>query len=524
MRLYKVLFFLLVSLIGNKCIGQSWQWAIKDSGIGGYGQAICTDSAGNSYITGNILKGVYFNSCGTISTGFLNVFVAKYDNSGNCVWVKDAGGTASSGVGGSGIAVDKHGNIFVTGGSSDSIFFGAFHLGGGLFLAKYDNNGNVIWAKGCLGGGQAISLDNDGNIYLTGGASGNLGGCVMTDYMLIVKLDSNGNCVWTAGNEGKGIDGGWDIKTDSVGNSYIIGFYSDTAFLGNDTLIPNIHGHTQAFITKFDNNGNCLWAKTPWDTGGAFYLASIGIDKWGKLYVSSSTHGAIYFGCDTFYVGSNSSFISKFDTYGNCVWDKPINNAGGLIHVDKIGTCYLEGYFSSSTSIGSCTLSGIGLFITALDSAGNCQWVQTANGNADPYGIDCDWYGNCYIVSALFGNTIFGSITVTSPINPASISVAKLSAPSGISTISNNQSAIKIFPNPSTGSFTLSLSNVSEKCNVEIYNVMGERIFAEILAPSTRGQGDNLIELSNQPNGVYLYRVLKEDGGLVGSGKMVIEK
>ncbi len=86
--------------------------------------------------------------------------------------------------------------------------------------------------------------------------------------------------------------------------------------------------------------------------------------------------------------------------------------------------------------------------------------------------------------------------------------------------INNNESAT-IFPNPSSGTFTLSLSNVSGKCSMEVYNVMGQNVLKETLRST---QGDNLIDLKNQPNGVYFYRVINEDGSLVGEGKVVIEK
>ena len=51
--------------------------------------------------------------------------------------------------------------------------------------------------------------------------------------------------------------------------------------------------------------------------------------------------------------------------------------------------------------------------------------------------------------------------------------------------------------------------------------MIGERVLSEILRST---QDDNLIELTGQPNGVYLYRVMKEDGELVGEGKVVIQK
>jgi hypothetical protein len=91
---------------------------------------------------------------------------------------------------------------------------------------------------------------------------------------------------------------------------------------------------------------------------------------------------------------------------------------------------------------------------------------------------------------------------------------------SGIDEI-REHGACTVYPNPSKGSFTLSLSNVNMKSEVEIYNILGENVLNETLRST---QDDNLINLTNQPNGVYFYRVLSENGGLIGEGKVVIEK
>ena len=80
---------------------------------------------------------------------------------------------------------------------------------------------------------------------------------------------------------------------------------------------------------------------------------------------------------------------------------------------------------------------------------------------------------------------------------------------------------VSAYPNPSNGSFTLSLSNINAAYTVEIYNVLGEKVYTETLP---QNPSNNTINLTGQPSGVYLYRVLKESGELVGSGKLAIEK
>lgn len=80
---------------------------------------------------------------------------------------------------------------------------------------------------------------------------------------------------------------------------------------------------------------------------------------------------------------------------------------------------------------------------------------------------------------------------------------------------------VAVYPNPNSGNFTIQLSGVSNQSLVEIYNMLGEKVFAEMLPSS---QNNNLIDLTGQPNGVYFYRVLQVDGSLVGSGKLIIQK
>jgi hypothetical protein len=88
----------------------------------------------------------------------------------------------------------------------------------------------------------------------------------------------------------------------------------------------------------------------------------------------------------------------------------------------------------------------------------------------------------------------------------------------GINSIASNASQISIYPNPNNGLFKIQ-SSASGQYTVEIYNVLGEKVKSFELTGNT-----NQVDLSSQPNGVYLYRVLSEKGNLIGQGKIVIQK
>ena len=99
----------------------------------------------------------------------------------------------------------------------------------------------------------------------------------------------------------------------------------------------------------------------------------------------------------------------------------------------------------------------------------------------------------------------------------------------------NYEIVYSLYPNPNNGKFTLEVNtdsyrddNVKVK-NIEVFNVLGESVLKQTLrsaqpARTGTGGGDNLIDLTNQPNGVYFYRVLSEIGSLIGEGKVVVQR
>jgi uncharacterized repeat protein (TIGR03803 family) len=101
----------------------------------------------------------------------------------------------------------------------------------------------------------------------------------------------------------------------------------------------------------------------------------------------------------------------------------------------------------------------------------------------------------------------------------------------GIKQVSVVSCQLSVYPNPNKGVFTIQSSLVSPnrslwdgQWSVEVYNVLGENVLSETLSPQTPKGALSSIDLTGQPNGVYFYRVINENGSLVGDGKVVLEK
>jgi Beta-propeller repeat len=135
-----------------------------------FGFSVATDKLGNVYMTGGFVDTAYFGSYELMASYFPDVFLIKYDSTGNVIWAKQSITTSGDGEGRS-VAVDGKNNIYITGEADDSIVFASYKLHSPLFLAKYDPNGNVLWATAphvYNGVSYSVAADSIGNAYITG--------------------------------------------------------------------------------------------------------------------------------------------------------------------------------------------------------------------------------------------------------------------------------------------------------------------------------------------------------------------
>ncbi len=357
-----------------------------------YGIAIDADD--RIYVTGSYDGNATFGSGITLnSLGSDDIFLARYDVDGNCLWARRAGSNASNDEA-RGIALSPDGGVFIAGFSGGTTigFDGISVPNPGnyrqIVVARYDSTGTVQWAKASTGSGQyksarGISVAN-GRLFVTGQFSfiaGSFDGIPISTTTVggkayVLACDLDGNALW-AKSYGSGDHEGMAIAADTLGNVFMVGRMSGSLFLSDDTLV-SASSNDDIMLLKFDADGNYQWGRS---TGSANRDLAWGVtaDGKGNAYVAAQFNSTVdFFGTSLTSSGGEDIAILKVDGAGNVVWAA---KAGGgardvplCIHRQAAAPhkLYFGGYYWGTVTYGSTTIThnsnGDAMLISATDS------------------------------------------------------------------------------------------------------------------------------------------------------------
>jgi len=350
-----VILVLSVSVLAGEPPEERWvaRYNNLDNNSLNYSHALAVNNSGDVYVTG-----ASYNS-GTTSSDYATI---KYGPSGNQLWAKRYHGSGNSYDQGDAIAVNNSGNVYVTGLSYGS------GTGGDYATIKYDPNGNQLWVKRYNGPGNDedrawdLAIDNSSNVYVTGYSIGN---GTSSDYTTI-KYAPNGNQLWVKRYNGPGnsFDIARALAIDGSNNVYVTGYS-----YGNGT------NYDYATI-KYDPNGNQLWAKRydgPADGNDRAY--ALAVDSSGNVYVTGRSWGG----------GTSDDYATvKYNSSGNQLWVARYNGPADnndwatALAVDNSGNVYVAGVTGYSDS--GNTKYDYATVKYAPD--GNQLWVADCNGPA----------------------------------------------------------------------------------------------------------------------------------------------
>ncbi|HEV7231808.1 MAG TPA: SBBP repeat-containing protein [Bacteroidia bacterium] len=518
---------------GANAQAPNWSWAKNAGGSGNdISNGVCVDASGNTYVTGNFTSSsITFGSTTLSNTaaGGLDYFLVKYDASGNVLWAKGASGVSNDG--GSKVAVDANGNVYVSGNTnSNTLTFGsttlALHGYDDTFIVKYDASGNVLWAK--IAGGSAndiglgISLDGSGNAYICGyfaSSTMSFGTTSITNAggndIFVAKYDASGNVVWAKRVGGTGDDSANGVDVDASGNVFITGtFLSSSISFGTTTLSNG--GGIDMFTAKLDASGTAVWAKSA--TGVSNDVANgVKMDPSGNaIVIGTFNSSTLTFGSFPLTLKSyDDIFLVKYDPSGTVLWAKSAggtaNDIGASVTVDHYGNSYLTGYFAStSMTMGTTVLtnsaSTYAMYVAEYDPSGTEIWAKSTPSTGDDRGnsIAVDILGNSYITGSFTTASLaFGSSTLTNA-GGSDMYVAKLLTNTlGIHEADKSSVTMTVYPNPSTGVFALQLKglpNSFSEAHISVVDMLGREVYSSLLNMQNTS---HVVDLSGQTNGLY---------------------
>lgn len=454
-KLFKSLFLLIISLLviitTVESRAQSAMFTdVFTAGDGGIEEtnAIISDSGGNMYVTGSYSSTCIIGDDTLTVSGYETVFLAKCDPDSGFQWA--AGPDCSDMAFGDAIAFDNTGALYLAGS-----FRGQLNFGSGIvlnaiyyktFIAKYDTNGNISWARTFSGDDgnspRAMAGDNEGNIYLNGLFQYDLLYDEFSLYSLdyacyVLKIDGTGDAEWLVQSEGSGDTYPQSLVIDPEGDIVMTGnFYGEIIF-GSHTLDGVHPGYSisDIFICKLRADGYFEWAVEA--GGGRYdYGYSIVCGSDGSIYVNGLYGYQAFFGPFTLYVDgdfyTNEMFVVKMNTEGGFQWAKSVSLAcfdNNLMCIDSKDNLYMTNSYSHDKFIGPSLLQWYGyddVYVLKMDTEGEIVWAKGAGSMNEDRGLGITLLpgDDLAITGYLSTNAAFDSITPSN--NSRALFIARL--------------------------------------------------------------------------------------------------
>ena len=279
------------------------------------------------------------------------------------------------------------------------------------------------------------------------------------------------------------------ITEDTLGNIYIADVFNNR--------IRRID-HTTGIITTVAGCGTRNYSGDggPATSAGLYYPCGVTLDDSGNIYIADAdnfrirkvtTSGTIYTVAgngSTGYSGDNGPATSAQLNYP------------ASIAVDNSGNIYIAD--ANNNRIRKVNKQGIISTVAGDSNAGFSMGGDSATSESlyNPTSIVPGTQQNFYLVDSY--NSMIRELTIAPAAEP------------------QIEEAI-IYPNPNYGKFYVKLLGTTGKMQMEVYNVLGQRVSYEELNPTV-----TQLDLSTQSKGIYLYRVINEENKVMWRGKVIV--
>jgi hypothetical protein len=307
-----------------------------------YGRGIATDGNNNVYVTGNT-KSENFPKPGALYPtygGGQDAFVSKFSSSGALLFSTYLGDTNSDD--GAAITVSPEGQIYVTGNTNSANFprhnalFNTINVTPDAFLTviRADLTGLVF--STFLGGngsdyGNGVALDSTGHVYVAGNTYSTVFPTHNALYpanagkadAFLTKFEPDGSAlVFSTFLGGEEADNCFGIGLDNSDEVCLTGATASSHFpVKGSAPGYNLHGPYDAFVTRFQANGQGLIYSGFLGGNGSDVGMGLAVDKGGQVYVTGYTNSDNFPVKDALYPTKNSG-TGNYDAFFTRIYQK----------------------------------------------------------------------------------------------------------------------------------------------------------------------------------------------------------
>jgi hypothetical protein len=366
-----------------------------------------------------------------------DVFVVKYNSSGNILWYRNVGGQSGAAV--YILNCDQLNNIYISGISSSSplkiyntdntTVYKSYTLPAttvyNAYVVKYDSSGNILltsYVEGETSIPRYMIIDNSNNAYTVGSCrainfsptiniyNNNVTETIKMSFnndSYVIKYNTNSSIEWVTslvGSASPNVNSITKIFVDNANDFYVCGNFSRNLYLYNtgktlfNTLGTNLN-NSDTYIVKYNTDGSCVWTTTISGTGSEV-PTNILVDKTNNIYISG-TYTSSKLNVYSYNYGSNSLTLSdtvdccgntdvylvKYNKFGSYIWGTHFGGSGEDsvdMKMDSSNNIYLYGIFNNRLYTYNKDNTGNYTVNKYIDSSGSSDIYlikYTENGN-----------------------------------------------------------------------------------------------------------------------------------------------
>ena len=534
-KIFSLLIFLFIIHSQNFAQCNNWLEASEPTNHSSQGAwRIATDQYNNVYSTGVFDSAIAFGNTSLVNLySYTSYYLNKFNTDGVVQWAKQFEVFGSSFAP---VIAQKNDFIYIAGVYYDTIRLNSTTILSSpnvysVFLAKFDLNGNLQWAKNYLGTAgtkqcHGITINSLNQLCITGRFKGTIAfdshilTSLSSNSAYLFKTDLNGNVIWAVNSSSTTSSPNsraWGITTDKNNNEIITGYLFQNISFGSVSFTNTGYTGLSPYWAKFDSAGVCQWIHGVSGPSAFSPSYSAITDSINNIYIAGVMDTAISSDGNNLDPINGVMFYCKYSPSGNLIWVKQTGNsnfnvgqAPTYLQIDISSRIWMTGWSTGTTLFAGYSVPDTSMFLLNMDLDGNIHGAIGAAIFGSCYQSAFDSEGSIYVGGSAIGTSLsFQGNNISYPNDSSKGDFILKYCPLeiGIPEVNKNEFEINIYPNPTTDKLTIEIPSGISPHQIEITDALGRKIYTE-----KTNLKSVIINLKSFPSGIYFIKVQLADG------------